>query len=62
MKNLEWARDHCDGRFRVIVGIAKDRNARPRAIKECFPSDKLVMKLTHLDTLIGAFTAEAATD
>jgi hypothetical protein len=58
MDNLAWARDHCDGRFRVISAVAKDRNARPRAIKECAPT-KMIMRLTHLDVQLGAFTAEA---
>jgi hypothetical protein len=58
MENLVWARDHCDGRFKVIVAIAKDRNAVPRSIRECAPT-KMIMRLTHLDSDIGAFTAVA---
>ena len=30
MENLAWARDNCDGRVRVIIAIAKDRNVEPR--------------------------------
>ena len=59
MSNLEWARSHCDGRFRVFVAIPKDTDAHPRSIKECFPHDKSVMRLTHLDTSTGLFSAEA---
>ena len=59
MVNLVWTRDYCDGRFRVIVAIAKDRDTHPRSIKECFPHERLVMRLTHLDAATGAFTAEA---
>jgi len=58
MDNLSWARDHCDGRFNVIVAIPKNRNAEPRSIAECFPS-KMVMKLTHLNAAAGEFVAEA---
>jgi len=58
MENLAHARDHLDGRFNVIMAIARDLNARPRRIKECFPS-KMVMRLIHLDTTTGAFKAVA---
>ena len=58
MENLAWARDHCDGRFKVIVAIAKDINAVPRSIKECAPT-KMIMRLTDLDATNGAFTAVA---
>src|SRR5688572_15784430 len=36
MKNLAWARDHCGGKFKVIVAKAKDPNADPRTIEQCF--------------------------
>lgn len=58
MENFAWARDHCDGRFNVIIARAKDVNADPRSIQECFPS-KMVMRLVHLDLATGAFIAEA---
>ena len=58
MKNLLWARDHCDSRFKVIIAKAKDVNAHPRSIDDCFPSN-MIMRLIHLDTTTGAFTAEA---
>src|SRR5947208_1254566 len=58
MKNLAWARDHCGGRFHVIVAIARDRNADPRSIAECFPSP-IVMRITSLNIETGAYTAES---
>ena len=58
MENLAWARDYCDGRFNVIIAKAKDVNANPRSIEECFPS-KMVMRVVELDTDTGAFLAEA---
>lgn len=58
MDNLAWARDHCDGRFKVIIAIAKDERADPRSIEECYPV-KMVMKLTEFDLATGAFLAEA---
>jgi hypothetical protein len=56
--NLSWARDHCDGQFKVIMAIAKDVNARPGSIKECFPS-KMTMRLVSPDPVSAAFRAEA---
>jgi hypothetical protein len=58
MENLVWAKNHCDGQFRVIIAIPKDPAAHPRSIKECFPS-KMTMRLAHLDIETGAFVAEA---
>jgi len=58
MENLAWARDHCAGRFKVIIAKAKDVKADPRSIEECFPS-KMVMKLVEFDETTGAFVAEA---
>jgi len=57
-ENLIWAQDYCEGRFHVIVAIAKDEKAEPRSIKECYPS-KMVMMITELDRQTGAFTAES---
>ena len=58
VRNLAWARDHCEGRLHVIIAIAKDPNASPRSIAECFPS-KMVMRLIEFDPVTGAFVAEA---
>jgi hypothetical protein len=56
-ENLIWAEDHCDGRIRVIIAIAKDIKAIPRAIAECYPT-KMIMKLRKLDRYTGAFLLE----
>jgi hypothetical protein len=58
MENLRWALDHCDGWVRVIIAIAKNKNAHPRSISECFPS-KMQLRVTHLDQTTGAFAFEA---
>lgn len=58
LANLAWARDNCEGRFHVIIAIAKDTTADPRSISECFPS-KMVMRLTALDETGGAWSAVA---
>jgi hypothetical protein len=58
MENFAWAQHHCNGSFKVIIAIAKDKTADPRSIQECFPS-KMAMKLLHFDAETGAFLAEA---
>jgi hypothetical protein len=61
LENLKWAKEHCDGLFRVVVGIAEDVNARPRAIKECFPHKNLVMCIVDLNEETGEFHAISVT-
>lgn len=56
--NLKWARDHCDGEFRVIIAVPKDPAASPRSIKECFPHERLKMRIIHIDDGTGDFLAE----
>lgn len=58
LENLIWARDHCDGLFRVVVTVAEDVNVYPRKIEECFPQEKMVMRLVKLDEETGEFRAE----
>jgi hypothetical protein len=58
IENLVWARDNCDGLLRIIVGIAKDTKQEPRSTLECFPQDRLVMRITHLDESTCDFVTE----
>ena len=60
LENLKWAQEHCDGLARVVVMRANDTKADPRSIAECFPHDKLVMRITHIDEATGEFRAESA--
>lgn len=60
LENLKWAKEHCDGLFRVVIGIAEDVNARPRTIKECFPQKNLVMRIVDLNEETGEFHAVSA--
>jgi hypothetical protein len=57
LENLKWARDHCNGRFRVVITIAEDPNASPRKIAECYPQSKLLMCITDLNEETGEFRA-----
>jgi hypothetical protein len=59
LDNLIYARDHCEGRFRVVITIAEDVNASPRKIARCYPQDKLLMKITKMDEQTGEFSAES---
>lgn len=58
IENLICARDNCDGELRLIIAIAKDPNAEVREIKECFPHEKLQMKLIKLDEATCEFVTE----
>jgi hypothetical protein len=58
IENLAHARDHTDGLVHVILAQAKDRNAMPRAIARCFPSEKLRMRVIELDENEGTFALE----
>jgi hypothetical protein len=55
--NLTWARDHCDGLFRVVITVAEDVKANPRKIEDCYPKDDWIMQITDLDESTGEFRA-----
>ena len=56
--NLKWAQEHCDGRLRVVMVVAKDIKAIPREAIDWFPDEKLILKITELNETTGAFRAE----
>jgi hypothetical protein len=57
LENLKWARENCDGQFRVVVTVAKDVAAVPRAIADCYPQPNLIMRITELNEKTGEFRA-----
>jgi hypothetical protein len=59
LENLVWARDHCNGVFRVVITKAKDVNASPREIAHCHPQDKLIMQIKDLNDQTGEFNARS---
>jgi hypothetical protein len=59
IENLKWARDYCDSLVRVVIMRAEDVKASPRTIADCYPHEKLVMRITYLDEGTGAFRAES---
>lgn len=58
LENLAHARQHLDGRVRVILAKARDPHAAPRSIDRCWPQPNMLMKVTALDLDEGKFTLE----
>jgi hypothetical protein len=57
-EDLAWALAHCGGFVRVIVAV-RDRSAFPRVrMAECYPCKGLLMRVTHVDPVAGAFRLE----
>ncbi len=57
-EDLAWALAHCGGIVRVIVAV-RDRTAFPSVrTAECYPGKNLMMRVTHLDPVAGAFKLE----
>ena len=57
-EDLAWAVTHCDGIVRVIIAV-RDLSAFPRVrTAECYPCKNLLMRVTHLDPVAGAFKLE----
>ena len=55
--DLKWAISRCDRRVRVVILIAREANADPRAVLACYPDDDLVMQITQFDATSGYFQA-----
>lgn len=58
IRNLAWARDRCNGLFRVVMVEPKDPHATPRSIARRYPEPRLVMRLVRLDEKTGEFLAK----
>ena len=57
IKNLKFAREHCDGLFRVVVVTAKDRDVIPRSALKLYQHPTRIMRLTKLNEETGEFSA-----
>jgi hypothetical protein len=57
MEDLAWAKDNCDGLVRVIIATPRIED-RQRRIDECYPQEKLIMRVTAANPATGAFTLE----
>jgi hypothetical protein len=49
IENLKWAQEHCDGYFRVVIAISKDRSHR--TVDDCFPVDRWQMRIEAMDDI-----------
>ncbi|MGC2827106.1 MAG: hypothetical protein WA322_23245 [Pseudolabrys sp.] len=52
MRDLQFAVDHCNGLVHIIMLVAKDMNADPRSIVDCYPTG-MVMKVTEFNPETG---------
>ena len=53
IKHLKYSLENLEGLFRVVITVAKNENAFPREIKECYPWEGIWMKLIELDEETG---------
>lgn len=57
IRHLAHCRDKLEGRFRVVIARAVDREADPRDIASCHPQEGVWWKLDEFDEETGAFSA-----
>ena len=55
-QHLRYALDHCGGIVRVVVSV-RDLSNCARVI-DCYPAPNLLMRITYLDEMSGAFRLE----
>jgi hypothetical protein len=58
IRNLAWAKTHCEGLVRVILVVAKDVGVEPRSARTSIPRDDLVMRVAKLDEMTKEFLLE----
>ena len=57
-QDLIWALMRCDGIVRVIIAV-RDWSASPVIrMAECYPQKNLLMRVTHVNLVTGAFRLE----
>ena len=56
--DIKWAIEHCDGKFRVVIGVAKDVNSETRETAEAYAQRNMIMKIVKFDERTGEFRAE----
>ena len=60
IENLKWEQEHCDNKFRVVIGVAKDVTSETRETAEAYAKRNMVMKIVEFDQNSGEFRAELA--
>ena len=58
IENVKWAIAHCGGKFRVVIGIAKDTDVDARETDEAYPQQKLTMRIVEFNESTGEIRAE----
>lgn len=58
VEDVKWAMKECGGVVRVVVARAENEMAFPRSIKEEFPKDDWLLRITFFDAETGTFAAE----
>jgi hypothetical protein len=58
LKNLAWALEHCGGIVRVVIVVRAEENILRVRTADCYPAKNLLMRVTHLDLVAGAFGLE----
>lgn len=58
IKHLRWARDACEGRFRVVIAAGVDDADGHRKTERAYAAKDIVMRLIRLDEDTGEFEAE----
>jgi hypothetical protein len=58
VENLEFAQQHCGGKFKMILAVAEDVKAKPRRIRECWPDPDKTLKIRSFDAKTGGLIAD----
>jgi hypothetical protein len=58
IEDIRWAIDHCDGRFRVVIGVAKDIDVHTRETASAYARPNILMKVVRFNELTGELHAE----
>src|SRR5665213_2689918 len=57
IQDLLWALGNCGGLVKVAVVVRDPARPQPRTA-DCYPANNLLMRVTHVDPVTGAFRLE----
>jgi hypothetical protein len=58
LKDLAWALAHCGGIVRVVIVVRAEENVLRVRTADCYPAQNLLMRVTFVDLVAGAFRLE----
>jgi hypothetical protein len=61
IENLKWAREHCGGKFRVVIGVSKNIDAETRETIAAYET-KMIMRIVEFNEATGELRAEMVDD